>query len=97
MLTTNEGDRYIREWTVRCDDCGIEQSDEYEADARAAWSRRAAPAVPDRETVNRLTETLYAMRSRDDQNGSLPVWYREQIDAALKSLPSPADTKGTTE
>jgi hypothetical protein len=33
--------------------------------------------------VERMREALLAMRDRDDRNSSLPVWYREQIDAAL--------------
>lgn len=32
---------------------------------------------------DRLLATIIAMRDRDDRNGSLPPWYREQIDAAL--------------
>lgn len=31
----------------------------------------------------RLRGVLEAMRARDDRNGSLPPWYREQIDEAL--------------
>jgi len=30
-----------------------------------------------------MREALERMRARDDRNGSLPEWYREQIDAAL--------------
>lgn len=34
-----------------------------------------------------LRAALQDMRARDDVNGSLPVWYRERIDAALAAAP----------
>jgi hypothetical protein len=35
----------------------------------------------------RLRAAIVAMRDRDDRNGSLPPWYREQIDAVLGPHP----------
>ena len=35
------------------------------------------------DLIDRYKATLEAMRARDDRNGSLPLWYREQLDAAL--------------
>lgn len=39
-----------------------------------------------------LRRTLELMRDRDDQNGSLPGYYRELIDAALSAPSAPGDT-----
>jgi chromosome segregation ATPase len=36
-----------------------------------------------RAEIERLRSALLAMRERDDQNGSLPDFYRSTIDAAL--------------
>jgi len=39
------------------------------------------------EAARGMREALKAMRARDDRNGSLLEWYRQQIDAALTADP----------
>lgn len=36
-------------------------------------------------SADALRKALEEMRDRDDRNGSLPLWYRERIDAALSA------------
>jgi len=40
IYAATERDGYVRGWTVTCDRCGIEVSDEYEDEAVAAWNTR---------------------------------------------------------
>jgi Lar family restriction alleviation protein len=47
MLATHEGDKFIRCYEVRCDDCGIGVSEEYEAPTVDLWNKRAAPTKID--------------------------------------------------
>ena len=37
------------------------------------------------DLIDSYRATLEAMQAHDDRNGSLPIWYREQLDAALSS------------
>ncbi|UOK71665.1 Lar family restriction alleviation protein [Ancylobacter polymorphus] len=46
-----EPDGFVSGTFVRCDACGIDINDEYEADAIAAWNRRASPPAPAAEPV----------------------------------------------
>ncbi|MBP2290764.1 Lar family restriction alleviation protein [Azospirillum rugosum] len=46
LLEEREADGFVRGYTVRCDNCGVEHSDEYEHEAIAAWNRRASSTAP---------------------------------------------------
>lgn len=39
------------------------------------------------DLIDSYKAALEAMQARDDRNGSLPIWYRETIDAALSTVP----------
>jgi Lar family restriction alleviation protein len=57
-----EPDGFVSGTFVRCDACGIDINDEYEADAVAAWNRRASPPAPAAEPVAKEGASAWLIR-----------------------------------
>lgn len=66
-------EKFVHWTTIRCEQCGAEQSEEYTSEAIAAWNTRATP--PSSEAEPPLTERGGAMESVSDtaRNGE-PCW-----------------------
>lgn len=91
-----EPDGFVSGTFVRCDACGIDINDEYEAEAIAAWNRRASPPAPAAEPV---AEVIHAARGHDPSEKEITAYGKPygawadtlKIVEAIKPYMAPLD------
>lgn len=87
-----EGDLPAGEYEIGvqicCDHCGIEQCDEYRADAIAAWNRRIAPQPPVAADVVVTDASAEWLRVALDDALAVNGRLRERLAAALAATPA---------